>query len=184
MKHLSDSLFFASNRQVHFCTYPSKKTQKGFTLVEVFLAIFVLIMIIGISIPNLSHYLSNEALRKTTREFKILTRTAYREALTGLKPIQIQFNRRAFSIILKEKPSDVLKSVQVPNGVDYEIKYWDDNDWRIPTVNDDDQQLRWTFDPSGLCEPLEIRFRKESSWVVLIMDPLTGNPADEEYYYE
>ncbi|MEM9444179.1 MAG: hypothetical protein AAGA18_02390 [Verrucomicrobiota bacterium] len=141
-------------------------------------------MLVGISIPNLSHYLTNEALRKTSREFKLLSRTAYLEAIQGFKATQIRLDPLSLTIVYKESPESALKTMQFANGVNYEFKYWEDSRWRVPIRNDEENQQYWTFDPSGLCEPLQIRFTKDESWIELTMDPLTGNPSDEAYYLE
>ena len=42
-------------------------------------------------------------------------------------------------------------------------------------------QLRWRFQPDGLCEPLQVKFLREGSQIALTFDPLTATVSNEEY---
>ena len=55
------------------------------------------------------------------------------------------------------------------------IKRWATSDW--VELKQRDRHV-WRFDPSGICEPVGLRFEVDGSWVEVVFHPLTASVAD------
>ena len=68
------------------------------------------------------------------------------------------------------------RRVQTPPDMRLLMKRWGQNKWQ-PAAGQ-----AWVALPSGLCEPLSIRFEWGRSFTEMQFNPLTGGVADESTY--
>ncbi|MFT4638364.1 MAG: prepilin-type N-terminal cleavage/methylation domain-containing protein [Verrucomicrobiales bacterium] len=72
-----------------------------------------------------------------------------------------------------------VRKVALPEGVKVEVRAWGEHQWK----NLDGAVIhRWVFQPSGLCDPLQIRFASEGQWQELHFDVLTGDLNKKRFY--
>ena len=95
-----------------------------------------------------------------------------------------------------ENPDDAEAQKQIPPPplVEYRfapemtvrLLYWGRSQWIEPLPQGDKAdagQGRWVFQPSGLCNPLRVHFRKGDAWIEVAFNPLTADVQDEHHYF-
>jgi len=164
---------------------PSLNTRKAFTLIEIIIALVILTLLISAAVPALINFNKEEGLRKVSRTLRLYAKTAQREAILNQKPYYIELTKKEINVIkvpdtdesIQDEDTLVLHSFSVSEDIKYEIFLWNEEDWKKP-----DGQL-WTFQPSGISDPIRIQIYQGQAWILLRFDPLTANVAEEEYYF-
>ena len=122
-----------------------------------------------------------EALSGKARTLAFLKQTPYRLSLVSSRQI------------LLEQPSQesenggyvTLKSITTQADISFRRWGAKENDWLdFLEKRQEATPIYWYFSPSGLCEPISIRLKEDSNWIVLHMDPLTGRVQEEESYIQ
>ena len=72
-----------------------------------------------------------------------------------------------------------VRQLTLPEGVKVEVRPWGTLQWKIL---DGTEIHRWVFQPSGLCDPLQVRFAQDGQWQELHFDVLTGELAKKRFY--
>ena len=72
-----------------------------------------------------------------------------------------------------------LKKYTKPVDLDLSLLFWGDPKW---AKVENDYFRRWVFQPTGLCNPLQVRIEKGSGFFEVQFDPLTGEIAREKYF--
>lgn len=72
-----------------------------------------------------------------------------------------------------------IRTLNLPEDMRVEVRPWGDVIWK---PLDGTTIHRWVFQPSGLCDPLLIRFGSEGQWHQLSFDVLTGDTATQRFY--
>jgi hypothetical protein len=90
-----------------------------------------------------------------------------------------EFGRSQGNFGEEEQSAHVTVYDEYATEVEISIRRWGakEDNWSVP---EEDQILTWQFQPTGLCEPLAIRFAHKKNWVILHMHPLTARAVDEE----
>ncbi|HEY5752051.1 MAG TPA: prepilin-type N-terminal cleavage/methylation domain-containing protein [Chthoniobacterales bacterium] len=169
-----------------------RAVERGFTLLEVALALFIVLLVLAVALPFAGGLNREAALRAPADELKTLAVTARRLAITNRKTYELILDRnryilRALPIDSKdeekdrnERPvseSEILRRYDVPRDVAYGVKHWDENDFSKETDS------RWRFLPTGICEPITVRFARNTDWLLFSFNPLTANAEDEAFYF-
>jgi type II secretory pathway pseudopilin PulG len=156
----------------------------GFTLFEICLALFIVLLVLAAAIPATSGLLAEQNLRGEVRELVLFAKTARRQAIQEQRPYQITFSPAGFILEplappVTEKaapeaaaPFEPLVST-LPSGTVLTLQRWGDKDWIKP------KEERWIFQGTGLTEPLSFRFQRGESWIEIDLNPLTAS-IDEE----
>lgn len=153
------------------------KGRCGFTLLEMVVAVAIISLVLVLGVSFSSSIYRGESMRKTSFQFKKFTRTARALAVERGESVYLKFERDSFKIVLPEGQDDRGYFYLIPEGVSFEVKFWEDREWRTPQ----DEEL-WMVKASGLSEPLSVRFQSGESWVAYGVDVLTGLPLEEEFY--
>jgi prepilin-type N-terminal cleavage/methylation domain-containing protein len=159
--------------------FPERQSRNhGFTLLEMGLVLFIILVLAGITIPFASGLITEERLRGSTRDLQLLARTARRLAVSENRPYQIELAAGGFA--LEPYPAvekEALKTFQLAADVEYTIQRWGDKELRKPEAEP------WIFQPTGLCEPLHFHFRRGAGWIEFTFNPLTAAAQDESNYF-
>lgn len=158
--------------------------RRAFTLIEVSLALFIVLLIVAAVIPLTSGWLSEDRLRQPAHQLELFAKTARSLALAERRPYEIRFSEEGFlmqAMPLEEagestNQTKVLDYV-LPKSVHCRLQRWRDPEWGVAR----DQQ--WTFQPTGLCDPLRIRFSSGEDWLQLSFNPMTAGSQDEAYFF-
>jgi type II secretory pathway pseudopilin PulG len=154
----------------------------AFTLLEMTVVMFVMAVIVGISVYSFSGVTEEEILRRPASEFQRMVMEGMRRASLEESPQTITFTTRGFTMRFlqeadgRETSADGRaweRRVEVPPDMRLSLRRWGAREFK-PAAG---QEL--VIAPSGLCEPLTIRFERGASWLELGLDPLSGGTREE-----
>ncbi|MCB1099323.1 MAG: prepilin-type N-terminal cleavage/methylation domain-containing protein [Verrucomicrobiales bacterium] len=72
-----------------------------------------------------------------------------------------------------------LKSFKKPVDIDLTLLFWGDPKWNKV---ENDYFRRWVFQPTGMCNPLQVRSEIGDGFFEIQFDPLTGEVLREKFY--
>jgi Tfp pilus assembly protein FimT len=158
---------------------------KGFTLLEICIVVFIIVLFMGMSIPMLSTVYEEQRLRDPAQQLKLFARTARRQAVDEQQLYEIDFSDKGFTLntIQTDAKTGKSKAVQVlsysvPSSVTLSVQRWNAKNFVKPANE------KWIFQPSGLLEPLHVRFESRKSWLEFTFHPLTAAAMDETFNFQ
>ena len=174
--------------------------QSGFTLIEIMLTFCILILIIGIGALSLSSQSSKKKITEPALELTSLARQGMQMAITNRRPFVLaisensvsleNFSRRSnsfgsFSLNDDiEEGSGKIQSFELPEGMRFMVRGWEDKYFRIPgEVRDDGEETYfWVFESSGICEPIGVKLISEvegyEGMITMDFKPLTAQTQE------
>jgi Tfp pilus assembly protein FimT len=149
----------------------------AFTLIEIVISIFVLMMLLMLSIPSVTGVMADRRLRRTLDGFNGLVQQAQERSIT---------ERRAYLVVWNEKDIEVRPEVLLkdddPNPV-AQLDVAKGESWKLvlSAALLKEPPAEWIFWPSGTCEPAEVTFAgRNGSWTASY-SPLTARPQVTGY---
>lgn len=146
-----------------------RRTSGAYTLLEILLALGVVAVLLGISVPYFA-----ESLGKTPGEEAA---DAMAKAVQGLRNSALEKGEaRQFAVFENgiQPEIDSVDAVWLPKGWKLEIRRMTESKFRKPAKRE-----MWTFNGAGICEPVTFKLRGPKETVELLFDPLTGLVIDE-----
>jgi len=158
------------------------QSARGFTLLEMGLVLFILLLIVGVAIPVTSGLFAEERLRQHANELLLYARTARRLAVSENRPYEIRFAEKAFLlepyIAGKSARDAVVSSHDMASDTLYSVQRWGDKKFGKP------EDESWIFQPSGICEPIRVHFQNGGNWIEFAFNPLTARAEEETYHFQ
>ena len=77
--------------------------------------------------------------------------------------------------------SEVVAEFAFPAEMTCRLLFWGSRQWMEPAGEPATSQ--WVFQPSGLCNPLRVQFRKGESWIEAAFNPLTADIQEERFNF-
>src|SRR5437588_9698732 len=137
------------------------KHRDGFTLFELVIAVFILVLLLGLAVPSLSGVLADKRLHRSLDRFNSLVHQAHERSLAEHRAYLIAWGDREVSL----RPAVFLKTEEhIP--ID-SIPESPKEKWRVdfPAALTKKPSLEWIFWESGVCEPLRVTFAgQDGSW--------------------
>lgn len=167
------------------------KRTPAFTLIEICLAMFIVVLVIGIGLPFATSLGHEGQLRDPAAELKKLALTARRRAVTQQKPVEILLENDRYILrdavaqdttqhtakIAPETDTTEISSYKLAKGVTYTVKRWDETKFSNKTDS------RWRFLPTGICEPITVHFSRDQDYLEFSFNPLTAQSEDESFVF-
>ena len=150
---------------------------RAFTLIEIALSIFILLLILVLAVPSLSGVIANRRLRQSLDSFNQLVRQAQERSVT---------ERRAYLIVLG-KNSVLLRPEVFAEGEEEKPTAalgLGKGSWirmSLPAALLGKPPAEWIFWPSGTCEPATVQFRGPAGTWTANYSPLTAQPELTQY---
>ena len=150
---------------------------RAFTLIEIALSIFILLLILLLAVPSLSGVIANRRLKQSLDSFNQLVRQAQERSVTERRAYLIVWGKN--SVLLRpevfaedeeEKPTAVLG---LGKGSWIRIS--------LPAALLGKPPAEWIFWPSGTCDPATVQFRGPAGGWTANYSPLTAQPELTEY---
>ncbi len=141
---------------------------RGFTLLELILVLFVLVLVAAISYPSLSRGTAAFYLRGTGRDVLNTLRFAREKAITEQTAMTVLADRQAGKVVLATELGDGAREYSLPGDV--RIR-------RLVTGGAEvlEGPLVIRFLPNGSCDDAAIELESSTGGRVLIVtDPITG----------
>ncbi len=149
----------------------------AFTLIEIVLAVFILMLLLLLAVPSLSGVLANNRLRRSLNGFNNLVRQAQERSVA---------ERRAYLIVWREKgvllrPEVFAKDQEAAATVELKLDRGEALTLKLPAALTKTPPAEWIFWPSGTCEPATVQFKGAAgSWTANYL-PLTARPELTNY---
>jgi len=150
---------------------------RAFTLIEIALSIFILLLILVLAVPSLSGVIANRRLKQSLDNFNQLVRQAQERSVTERRAYLIVWGKNSmllrpetFAEGEEEKPA---ASLGLSKGSWIRISF--------PAALTGKPPAEWIFWPSGTCEPATVQFRGPAGAWTAKYSPLTVQPELTQY---
>jgi type II secretion system protein H len=131
------------------------RREKGFTLIEIIIAVAMMLLILAVAVPSVSGVLADRRLRRSLDEFSNLVRQAQERSTTERRSYLIawgdhQVGLRAEALQKDEDPKPVAT-----------LRWQKNESFRLtfPAALEDEPPAAWVFWSSGNCEPVVVKYQ-------------------------
>ena len=150
---------------------------RGFTLVEIVLAVFILMLLLALAVPSLTGVLADRQLKRSLDGFNNLVRHAQERSVA---------ERRAYLIVWSKnkvvaRPEAFAEDEEVKATTEFALDRGDLLKLSLPAALTDKHPAEWIFWPSGTCEPAIVQFKGRSGSWAANYAPLTARAQVTDY---
>ena len=150
---------------------------RGFTLIEIALAIFILLLLLVLAVPSFTGVIANRRLKQSLDEFNNLVRQAQTLSVTERRPYLIVWAKNNVTV----RPEAFAKDEDVKAKAEFRPTRGSTLKLSLPSALTEKYPAEWIFWPSGTCEPAIIRFQGPAGSWTANYSPLTGQPEITSY---
>jgi type II secretory pathway pseudopilin PulG len=150
---------------------------RAFTLIEIALSIFILMLLLMLAVPSLTGVVSSKRLKQSLDGFNNLVRQAHERSVIERRPYLIVWGKN--SVVLRPevfaedeevKPTAVLS---LNRGTLLRLS--------LPAALAEKHPAEWIFWPSGNCEPATVQFKGPAGFWTANYSPLTAQAEVTAY---
>jgi type II secretory pathway pseudopilin PulG len=150
---------------------------RAFTLIEIALSIFILLLILLLAVPSLSGVIANKRLKQSLDGFNQLVRQAQERSVNERRAYLIAWGKNSVvlrpEVFAKDEEEKATAVFRLPRGSWMKIS--------LPAALTDKPAAEWIFWPSGTCEPARVQFRGPAGTWTADYSPLTAQPELTQY---
>jgi type II secretory pathway pseudopilin PulG len=150
---------------------------RAFTLIEIALSIFILLLLLLLAVPSLSGVISNRRLRQSLDGFNQLVRQAQERSVTERRAYLIVWGKSSVllrpEVLTKDEEGKPTAVLRLPKGSWMKVS--------LPAALMGKPPAEWIFWPSGTCEPAIVQFRGPAGTWTADYSPLTAQPELTQY---
>jgi type II secretory pathway pseudopilin PulG len=150
---------------------------RAFTLIEIALSIFILMLLLLLAVPSLSGVVANRRLKQSLDSFNQLVRQAQERSVTERRAYLIVWGKSSVvlkpEIFTKDEEEKATSVLRLPKGSWIKIS--------LPAALIGKPPAEWIFWPSGTCEPARVQFRGPAGTWTADYSPLTAQPELTQY---
>ena len=150
---------------------------RGFTLIEIALAIFILLLLLVMAVPSFSGVIANRRLKQSLDEFNNLVYQAQTLSVTERRPYLIVWGKNNVMV----RPEAFAKDEEAKGKAEFRLSRGSTLKLSLPVALAEKYPAEWIFWPSGTCEPAIVRFQGPSGSWAANYSPLTGRPEITSY---
>jgi type II secretory pathway pseudopilin PulG len=150
---------------------------QAFTLVEIVISVFILMLLLMLAVPSLNGVLADKRLRRSLDGFNDLVHQAQERSVAEHRAYLIVWRDKGVSLrpeaFTKDEEAKATAGLHL-NGGDA-LKLW------LPAALKKNPPGEWIFWPSGICEPAVVEFTgHDGSWTAKY-SALTAQPELTSY---
>jgi type II secretory pathway pseudopilin PulG len=150
---------------------------RAFTLIEIALSIFILMLLLMLAVPSLSGVIANRRLKQSLDSFNQLVRQAQERSVTERRAYLIVWGKSSVllrpELFTKDEEEKATSVYRLPKGSWLKVS--------LPAALTDNPPAEWIFWPSGTCEPARIQFKGPAGTWTADYSPLTAQPELTQY---
>ena len=150
---------------------------RGFTLIEMALAIFILLLLLVLAVPSFSGVIANRRLKQSLDGFNNLVRQAQERSVTERRPYLIVWGKKNVVI----RPEAFAKDEAAKVTTEFHLDRGDALNLSLPAALTKKHPAEWIFWPSGTCEPATVEFKGSAGSWTASYSPLTARPELTNY---
>ena len=133
----------------------------GFTLLEMVIVLFILMLLFTLAVPSLNGVLADKRLHRSLDRFNDLVRQAHERSLAEHRAYLIVWNDVQISLqpaaFLKTEDHQPIDSMPITRHEKWRLE--------LPAALSKKVPAEWIFWESGVCEPLRVTFAgRDGSW--------------------
>jgi len=150
---------------------------RAFTLIEIALSIFILLLLLLLAVPSLSGVIAHRRLKQSLDGFNQLVRQAQERSVTERRAYLIVWGKSSVvlkpEIFTKDEEEKATAVLRLPKGSWIKVS--------LPAALIGKPPAEWIFWPSGTCEPAIVQFRGPAGTWTADYSPLTAQPELTQY---
>ena len=150
---------------------------RAFTLIEIVLAVFILMLVLALAVPSLNGVLANKRLKRSLDEFNNLVRQAQERSVTERRPYLIVWSKKNVVV----RPEAFAKDEEAKATAEFQLDRGDALTLLLPAALTKKHPAEWIFWPSGICEPATVKFKGPAGSWMADYSPLTARPELTNY---
>jgi type II secretory pathway pseudopilin PulG len=150
---------------------------RAFTLIEIALAIFILMLLLMLAVPSLSGVIASRRLKQSLDGFNNLVRQAQERSVTERRPYLIVWTKGG--VVLR--PEDFGEDEEVKPTAVFRVGKGTELRLSLPAALEEKHPWEWIFWPSGNCEPAIVQFKGPAGLWTASYSPLTAQPEVTQY---
>jgi type II secretory pathway pseudopilin PulG len=150
---------------------------RAFTLIEIVLAVFILMMVLALAVPSLTGVIANKRLKGSLDGFNNLVRSAQERSVMERRPYLIVWSKNN----VMARPEVFAKDEKVRATAQFALGRGELLKLSLPAALTKKHPAEWIFWPSGTCEPAPVQFKGRSGSWVATYSPLTARPEITNY---
>jgi type II secretory pathway pseudopilin PulG len=150
---------------------------RAFTLVEIALAIFILMLLLMLAVPSLTGVIASRRLKQSLDGFNNLVRQAQERSVTERRPYVIVWGKNSVllrpEVFAEDEEAKPTAEIHLSKGTLLRLS--------LPVALAQEHPPEWIFWPSGNCEPATIQFKGPAGLWTANYSPLTAQPEVTQY---
>jgi type II secretory pathway pseudopilin PulG len=146
------------------------RRRPAFTLIEIVISIFIIMLLLGLAIPSLSGVMADRRLRRSLDSFNRLVYQAQERSTAEHRPYLLVWTNKAIEL----HPEVLLKGDDPAPVARYDIGKRDSLILNLTAALLKDPPAEWVFWPTGTCEPADIKFTGHDGNWTASYSPLTA----------
>jgi type II secretory pathway pseudopilin PulG len=150
---------------------------RGFTLVEIVLAIFIFMLLLVLAVPSLTGVLANRQLKRSLDGFNNLVRAAQERSVAERRSYLIVWSKNK----VVARPEAFAEDEEVKATAEFALGRGDVLKLSLPAALTNKHPAEWIFWPSGTCEPAIVQFKGQSGSWAAHYAPLTARAQVTDY---
>jgi len=140
-------------KSAHFGRRPLAPN-RAFTLIEVVIAVFILVMLLMLAVPSLNGVLADKRLRRSLDGFNSLVREAQERSVSEHRAYLIVWGNKDVIV----RPEAFAKDEERTAVATFSLEHGSTLTLSLPAALTKKQPGEWIFWPSGTCEPAIVHF--------------------------
>ena len=150
---------------------------RGFTLVEIVLAIFIFILLLAVAVPSLTGVFADKQLKRSLDGFNNLVRAAQQRSVAERRPYLLVWSKKKVVV----RPEAFAEGEEVKASAEFALGRGDVLKLSLPAALTNKHPAEWIFWPSGTCEPAIVQFKGQSGSWAANYAPLTAQAQVTDY---
>jgi type II secretory pathway pseudopilin PulG len=150
---------------------------RAFTLVEIVLAVFILMLLVLLAVPSLNGVLADRRLRRSLDSFNNLVRQAQERSVAERRSYLITWDKDHVFL----RPETFAKGEENKPAAEFHLDRGDVLKLVLSAALTKNPAGEWIFWPSGACEPATVQFDGPAGSWKADYSPLTARPELTNY---
>jgi competence protein ComGC len=155
--------------KINSVSIPRASKHGAYTLFEVLLALGIIAILLGVTVPLITNSWSNSPSEGIAQAIEKSAQAAHRKAIETGEARQLRLTE---SSLIGDAD---IPTAQLPKGWKLQLRRFTENRFRKPQRDE-----FWGFNGAGICDPLELRISSKDESIVLKFDPLTALIVTDE----